>query len=86
MSDDATAIAKRLTQAQRKALLWLPPETDTARSCPRKMSASLRAMAPLASGPAGGLVWPVGSYGNWYRVTPEGAAVRAIVAQEPRDD
>lgn len=78
MENDAAKIAARLTPAQKQALLWLPPQPDMARDCPRAMGASLRAMAPLSSSRVAGLVWPMFGSGNWYRVTPLGAEVRRL--------
>ncbi len=75
---DPAAIARRLSPAQRKVLLWCWPYTDTARLFPQAMTPSCRAMAPLASGPCAGLLWPVGTSGEpWYRITREGLLVRA---------
>lgn len=75
---DAAAIARRLTRAQKRALLWLPDRIDTARDCTGRRAASVRSMAPLSSGHGRGLTWPVSAYsGDWYRLTETGLAVRA---------
>ena len=79
MSDNAREIAARLTPAQRKALMWLPKDgkavrADNAAAPPLQEREFLRAME-LMSAPSL----------RWRRLTPLGAAVRAVVAREDGD-
>ncbi|MBX9594222.1 MAG: hypothetical protein K2X46_07665 [Roseomonas sp.] len=82
MTDTPTAaqIAARLTPAQRKALLWLPGDgkcvrADGKTTPPLQEREFLRAMDLMAAPSL-----------RFRRITPLGAEVRAILAQEARRD
>jgi hypothetical protein len=71
-------IARRLTPAQQRALLWLPSDKDMARRNAGKITPSLLCLLDhkLAE---------IVNFGGWWFLTPLGAEVRKIVEQEARD-
>lgn len=71
---EAEAIAARLTAAQRRAIMWLPEAVDLARLPTRRLTARLWALYDRR------LAIKVGF--EWWRTTPLGARVRAIVARD----
>lgn len=83
MHDTPEQIAARMTKAQRRAILWLPKDGKQRCWCLRDqtdfrpgiegISFELRKIAR-------------GSFdATWWRLTPLGAAVRAVVAKEDGD-
>jgi hypothetical protein len=74
-------MARRLSPAQRRAIMWLPADTRLARHCPGALPVSLRRLAAWSGHPARGCTYCVGDFGEWWRLTPHGLAVRAEVAR-----
>ena len=76
MIDAPEQIAARMTPAQRRAIMWLPQDgkavrADNAAAPPLQEREFLRAMELMAAPSL-----------RWRRLTPLGAAVRAVVAEE----
>ena len=88
MHDTPEQIAARLTKAQRRAILWLPKDGSEVERVKQPMTAAVASLEMRFSDVCKGRSIRTAS-GRWscmaYRLTPLGAAVRAVVAKEDGD-
>ena len=84
-ASDPAAIARGLTAAQKRALLWLPESVDFGAKAPGRMTQSLFAMSPLwRKGQSYSLTVCIGGgVATWWRLTPLGQSVRAALKEAP---